>query len=240
MKSIRQTVVVLISTVLAAVLHSFPAVGGAKSYDLNILLNKPHPFSDKASASPAPIGLRPMPVRITENKKRATETIRSALTLFGGAMTDNKWEDIFRPGKIDFRDTTLLGIAASRRIWDFEETLSMEIEGQVVRYFGDQDNWEFNLPLVVRWHVFPWDKWIDTSFALGIGPSYASEIPREEVTREGSSARWLVYWLAELEFGLPSSLWRGIFRLHHRSGAYGIVADEGGSNSLTVGLRRHY
>ena len=164
----------------------------------------------------------------------------NSLTLFGGVMTDNEWEDIFTPNQIDFRDSGLIGIAVSRKIRNFKDMLSVEIEGQVVRYFGNQDNWEFNLPLAVRWHVFPWDKWVDTSVAYGIGPSYASEAPKEEIAREGSSERWLVYWFAELEFGVPSSLWSGIFRLHHRSEAFGIVADKGGSNVLTAGLRRQF
>jgi hypothetical protein len=179
-------------------------------------------------------------LQANEVSELSRKTALNSFTIFGGAMTDNAWEDIFTPGKIEFRDSTLIGFAASRQIWHSNDSLSLGFEGQVVRYFGDQDNWEFNLPLVARWHDFPWDKWLDTSFAFGIGPSYASEIPKEEIARHGDSQRWLVYWFGELEFGLPSSLWSGIFRVHHRSGAWGIVADEGSSNVLVIGLRRQY
>ena len=163
-----------------------------------------------------------------------------AVTVFGGWMTDNDWQDVFTPWNLDFRHATLLGVAGSRRIWRYDDNISFEVEGQVVRYFGKQDNWEFNLPFLVRWAPFPWDDKIDTSIAFGFGPSYASEVPSEEVAREGDSQRWLVYWVFELALGLPDSKWRGVFRLHHRSEAFGIVADEGGANSLVIGVRRQF
>ena len=109
-----------------------------------------------------------------------------------------------------------------------------------MRHFGDQDHWEFNLPLIARWEKFSWNDVIDTSVAFGLGPSYASETPKEEVAMDGDSQQWLVYWMFELELGLPGSNWSGTFRLHHRSGAFGIVTDDGGSNVLAVGLKRHF
>ena len=167
--------------------------------------------------------------------------MRNALTLFGGRLTDNEWEEVFVPGEIEFQDSWLLGIAGSRRILHFGEGLSFEIEGQVVRHFDGQTHWEFNLPVIARWARFPWDDVIDTSVAWGIGPSYASEVPVLEVEREGSSEQWLVYWLAELELGLPGRHeWSAITRLHHRSEAFGLIADEGGSNVVTLGFRRSF
>jgi len=164
----------------------------------------------------------------------------SAITVFGGLMTDNEWEDTLVPWTLDFRDSTLLGLAASHRIGRFDHRLGFEIEGQVVRHFGDQDHWEFNLPIVGRWEVFPWDAVLDTSLAFGIGPSYASEKPKAEVAKEGDSQRWLVYWMVELELGPPDKDWSGIFRLHHRSGAFGLIADEGGSNALVIGIKYRF
>ncbi len=166
---------------------------------------------------------------------------RNAVTLFGGWLTDNDWEEVFIPGDAEFRDSWLLGLAGSRRFARLGEGLSFELEGQVVRHFGDQTHWEFNLPVIARWETLPWDNVIDTSVAFGIGPSYASETPAEEVAREGESRRWLVYWLAELELGLPGQRdWTALARIHHRSEAFGLIADEGGSNVLAVGLRRRY
>jgi hypothetical protein len=38
----------------------------------------------------------------------------------------------------------------------FDGKLSSELEIQVGKYYGDQDHWEFNLPVLgFRWHRFP-------------------------------------------------------------------------------------
>ena len=144
------------------------------------------------------------------------------------------------PWTLDFRDSTLVGLAASRGIGRFDHRFGFEIEGQVVHHFGDQDHWEFNLPIIGRWKAFPWDAVVDTSLAFGIGPSYASEKPKVEVANDGASRRLLVYWMMEIEVGALDTDWSAIFRLHHRSGAFGLVADEGGSNAMVIGLRHRF
>ncbi len=105
---------------------------------------------------------------------------------------------------------------------------------------GDQNHWEFNLPIIGRWEAFPWDEVVDTSLAIGIGPSYASEIPKVEAANTGGGDRLLVYWMVEIEVGPPDQGWSAIFRLHHRSGAFGLVAPEGKSNVLVIGLRQRF
>lgn len=170
----------------------------------------------------------------------STEDKPNAIAVFGGLMTYSKWEETLLPWDTDYGDSTLVGLAASHDIGRFDHRLSFEIEGQVVRHFGDQDHWEFNLPIVGRWKAFSWDEVVDTSLAFGIGPSYASEIPEVEVINGGDSQRWLVYWMAEIEVGPPDRGWSTIFRIHHRSGAFGVVADEGGSNALVIGFRQRF
>ena len=66
-------------------------------------------------------------------------------------MTEDKWMDSIRP------DTTFVDayIAVLAGSWTFacffDGNLSMELEGNVGRHFGDQDHWEFNLPVDIRW-----------------------------------------------------------------------------------------
>ena len=163
-----------------------------------------------------------------------------AVAVFGGVLTNNQWEDVFTPWDIDTRDSTLAGLAISYGIGRIDPRFGFEIEGQIVHHFGDQDNWEFNLPIIARWKAFPWDDVVDTSLAFGIGPSYASEKPKVEVANEGDSQRWLVYWMAEIEVGPPDKDWSAIFRLHHRSEAFGLIADEGGSNSIVIGFKQRF
>ena len=91
-----------------------------------------------------------------------------------------------------------------------------------------------------RWHRFPWDAHVATSLAWGIGPSYATEVPAIELETNDSSSRWLVYWYGELTVGPPASGWEVLLRLHHLSDAFGLVAEDGGSNAVCAGLRYRF
>lgn len=162
-----------------------------------------------------------------------------ALIIYGGRMTDNTIDDfVDNFVGIDFYDSYLLTLALSRRIATFDELASFEVEGQVVKHFDQQDHWEFNALLTARWEKFFWDKHLDTSFAIGVGPSYATHVPEIEVQRSDGSERLQVYMMLELEFTLPSHPNMAVItRVHHRSNAFGIVADDGTSNALAFGLK---
>jgi hypothetical protein len=163
-----------------------------------------------------------------------------AVSLFAARMTDNNWHEIVRMDDVRFRDAGLVGVAVSQRFAHIGDRAEFDIEGQWVRHFGDQDHWEFNAAVVGRWMKFPWNRWLPTHAAFGIGPSYATREPAEEVDRSGSSARFLLYWMGELEFSRPNQPWSVIARLHHRSTGYGVFADSGGSNFLALGIRRRF
>ena len=78
-----------------------------------------------------------------------------AATVYGGRMTDGVFEEAL-PGQADFIDAYVVVGALS---WTFtrffENALTFELEGQIGKWFGDQDNMEFNLPVVIRWSKFP-------------------------------------------------------------------------------------
>ena len=161
-----------------------------------------------------------------------------AFSLYGGTMTDANWMRSIT-GQADTVDSHILAAAVG---WTFyrpaHRKWSLELEANVARHFGIQDHFEFNLPvLTLRWDYFPWDRYLDTSLAYGLGPSYATSLPEYERVRYGSTEQLLLFWHLEATFGVPDSGWAAIFRLHHRSSAYGLFADEGGSNILTMGLR---
>ncbi len=44
----------------------------------------------------------------------------------------------------------------------------------------------------------------------------------------------------QLRTGPPGKGRSVIFRLHHRSEAFGLVADEGGSNAMVIGLKQRF
>ena len=48
----------------------------------------------------------------------------------------------------------------------------------------------------------------------------------------------MIYWMLELALGLPDYPRVALItRIHHRSDAFGLIADEGGSNALAFGLK---
>jgi len=162
-------------------------------------------------------------------------------TVYGARIsTQPGWEDIIidAPGT-EFVDSYLVTAALSREYAVRKEgALTFEAEGQVVKHFHDQTHWEFNaVPIVLRWHRFPWSQKLDTSAAFGIGLSYATDLPPVEVQLEGESHQWLIYWVMELTAGPVNSPWAISLRLHHRSVAYGLMGDEGGMNAVGLGLR---
>lgn len=169
------------------------------------------------------------------------DTVRAedyALTVYGGRVTDEKWFESISPD-VNFVDAYIL-VGALAWTWKrlYDGDLTLEIEGQVAKYYGEQEHLEFNIPVAGRWHKFRWDKVVDTSFAFGLGLSWATEKPKIELMgNNDTTRRLLVYWFTEITLGPPETNWTMVFRLHHRSNAFGLMAEDGGSNTLAAGLK---
>jgi hypothetical protein len=164
-----------------------------------------------------------------------------AVTLFGGQLTDGDIQNTayFNVG---WEDSYLVGGALSRRFFRYRDRLDLEWEVQAVKHFGDQDNWEFNGLGAARWIAFPWDQYLDTSFAGGIGLSYATSVPKIEDLNHDEASQLLVYVMFEFGFSLPKlPEWSLMARIHHRSGAFGTFDGvHGASNAWVLGLRYHF
>ncbi|UCF31904.1 MAG: hypothetical protein JSV26_05750 [bacterium] len=160
-----------------------------------------------------------------------------ALTVYGGRVTKDKWTETLSTD-VRFADAWIMvGALAWTMARSPGGALSLEIEGQVAKHSGDQEHWEFNLPVIGRWRKFPWSEAVDTSIAFGLGPSWATEEPEVEKMYNDSTQKFLVYWLLEVAVGPPDAGWAVVFRLHHRSDAFGVIAEDGGSNTLTAGMK---
>ncbi|MFD2739333.1 hypothetical protein ACFSUD_07135 [Sulfitobacter aestuarii] len=159
------------------------------------------------------------------------------LSVFAGQMTSNHFEELFRPGDVDFVDSQLLGIALAQD-WPLGDSRwTWGIELQLLRHFGLQDHWEANLPLILRYHPErPFSRLLE-SVAFGVGASFASDVPEVEIRNDGDSRHSLVYWLLEAEFTAPRAGDSLFLRLHHRSDAFGALQPEAGSNAVVVGYR---
>jgi len=94
-----------------------------------------------------------------------------------------------------------------------------------------------------RWTHFPWDRYIANTIAVGWGLSYTTNIITEEQDCEipkDKAKRLLNYLMFEATIALPSyPQWQLAFRLHHRSGAYGLF-HSGNSDSQAIGFGIRY
>jgi hypothetical protein len=164
------------------------------------------------------------------------------LSVYGGILFQDSLDEITK-GKPRIRESSfILAVALAREIWRFRDWFGFELEGQAVRHFDEMNHWEFNGLLVARWHMFPWDNFVDTSFAIGDGISYATEVPKVEKREDKDAGKWLNYLMFELTLGLPQyPKWDVLFRIHHRSSVQGrIGARDAGSNFFCTGIRYNF
>jgi hypothetical protein len=89
--------------------------------------------------------------------------------LFGGRATFDSLHSIFTDR--DYADSYMTGLTVGKGLTGYKHYLSLEGEGQVAKHWGDQDHFEFTAALVLRWLPFPWDRYLDTSVAVGEGLS---------------------------------------------------------------------
>ncbi len=161
-----------------------------------------------------------------------------ALTLYFGRLTDSALTQTATFNS-KFENAYFIDLGLSRRLYTFRDYFNLEIEGQIAKHFGAQDQWEFNLVGYFRWLLFPWDKYLDTSFAAGTGLSYATSVPKIEAKNYDEAVRLLGTLMFEFAFSLPRvPQWSLITGIHHRSGAGGVFSGvRGASNAWAIGLR---
>ena len=159
------------------------------------------------------------------------------LTIYGGAHAQDTIEDVFT-FNAKFEDNDYIAVAAlAREFWHYKDYISFEAEGQIGKHFNNDTFWEFNGLIIGRWHVFPWNKYVDTSLAVGDGLSCYTEISKVEKEDDDDAQKTLNYLLFELALGLPQyPRWDLVVRIHHRSSIFGLYG-AGGSNYVTGGIK---
>ena len=166
----------------------------------------------------------------------------SSLNVYGGRMTFNKWQEVFtNTFGLDYADSYFLAVTYARQVGQYRDAMSFEVEGQAVKHFNYMDHWEFNGAFVSRWHRFAWDETIDTSLAFGIGLSLATDLPQVELDTNDETTELLIYWMIELALKRPKNPNVEYFaRLHHRSDAWGLMNQDGGSNGIGFGIKYRF
>ena len=123
---------------------------------------------------------------------------------------------------------------------------SVELEGVVLKHFDRQDHWEIAGGAFARTGQIPLFLGLGLNLAAGGGLSYAladAKLERGRGGQRGVDTNRLQLYLAfetELAHGaIPG--WGFVGRIHHRSGGYGILAEQGsGSNFIGLVLRRNF
>ena len=164
-----------------------------------------------------------------------------AITLYSGRLTDSKLSGT-AIGNFNFEDAYFIDLGLSRRLYTFQDYFNFEIEGQIAKHFEDQDNWEFCVLAYLRWLLFPWNEYLNTSFAAGVGLSYATSVPAIEAKRYDDTSQFLGALMFEFAFSLPHvPQWSLVTGIHHRSGAGGVFNGvHGASNAYVIGIRYNF
>jgi hypothetical protein len=159
------------------------------------------------------------------------------VSLFGGRACYDTLRDVL--ADTEYVDSYISALIVGKDLTEYKHYLRLEGEGQIVKHWGLQDHFEFNALLVLRWQAFPWDRYLDTSFAIGEGLSYATNDPEIEVEKHDRTSRLLNYLMFELAVVVPQHpQWTLFGRVHHRSGVFGLFDGmNGGSNVVGAGIR---
>jgi hypothetical protein len=174
-------------------------------------------------------------------------------TLLYGQMTDAALVDVF-VFSFEWEDAKLLSgeigytLEESNPIVRFLDPVLSSIDVAMnVTYQDDPAGtiFVFSPFIMARWSNFPWSKTIRTTFGLGGGLSYATDIPSIEIhpnKPNGDYSRFMHYIAVEATFALPKRPdWQLVYRLHHRSGVFGIMgADNVGNTAVQIGLRHYF
>lgn len=153
-----------------------------------------------------------------------------------GRHTATRFLEIVR-GETRFRDSHVAALTLSRTWARWADVAEWEIEAQAAGHWGGQHHAELNAALLLRWIRFPWDRRLQPSVALGIGPSVASSTPKIERARGKRTARRLAFMPFEIAVGPADRRWDAFVRVHHRSGAYDTISRGTGSNFVACGFR---
>jgi hypothetical protein len=162
---------------------------------------------------------------------------------YGGQWTDTRFVHIVFRGRTEFHSSYVWVAGVSRQLYGFNRHLTAEGELNIAKHSGLQHHFEGNSAVLLRWRTFPWNRYVNTSFAYGLGISYAEDRPPIEEEPNRRAANSLLSMPAELTFAPPRrqrSPWEGLLRIHHRSGAFGVVRDAGGSNFISLGVRYRF
>jgi len=171
---------------------------------------------------------------------KSTDVPKNSLFLFFGRYTsDNMGDTVLR---VHYEDNYVLAAAYSRNFLEMRYGLHLGGEIGSAYRFGTMSTEEIWTGVVIGNKGITSCEGIKVGLALTVGVSLISKSMGEEIQREkgrGGNASFLFYLGPELTFSFPGlRRWELFYRLHHRSGAGGLLGGlYEGYDSNTLGLR---
>jgi hypothetical protein len=164
--------------------------------------------------------------------------------VFRGPHVPKKLSEITISNPLEWKQTKeRIGVVATgTKIRDFfAGALTFEWESLYAQHWGTSEFHELGGVIYARWNRFPWNNYIKTTLAVGMGPSLTSKAAYYE-PHNGKRSRVLVQLNFELNLYSPANPgWALLFRIQHRSGVFNLINSvRGGSNFLTIGFRRQF
>ncbi len=161
-----------------------------------------------------------------------------------GALNPGNFTDImFQPHKTNMTSNQIVGMGVGREVWTIGDGFSIEA-GLLLNHRIDEGGVEIALPVTFVFDDFPWRDRLPMRLRLAIGPSFSSEISPTEKRKDDDNqgSKFLNMFNPEIEIGWPGAPdWTAFFRLHHRSGIFGLIDGvTGGSTYLTAGIRHRF
>jgi len=203
----------------------------------------------------------------SDTKARDSQSLDLKAPLRPGDDVGGSWNWLLAGGRMT--NAALIDVFVFNFGWDDATLVSGEIgytlkkDNPVVRFLdpvvssvdvainftyqddSGQDVFEIAPYMMARWSNFPWSNTIRTTFGLGGGLSYATPIPSLEKQSTDANPDYenLMHYMAiEATFALPNHKdWQLVYRLHHRSGVFGLMqGDNSGTTAVQIGIRHYF
>ncbi len=163
-----------------------------------------------------------------------------AVFFFGGQFHKNWFVDSLSPWAVTWDDTTLVAAGYQKTWLDWKD---LRIGGEVgvsARLGSSAASAELWAAIYARYDGFVAGNFRFTPlFSIGISYATGSQgYEQQRMNEWGRNQPILVYLGPEFAFSLVDQpQWEVFTRFHHRSGAYGLIADLDASNAVTAGIR---
>ncbi len=162
---------------------------------------------------------------------------RSSVSFSAGVGTPTALIEMVRIRQLELQPQYISVLGYGYRFWNVADLISVEAEVTLAKHMERADRFSGAGAILVRWLKTPWDRIVKSSFAFGNGLSYATSPPQLETDFLERTSRLLYHFSLESTFELKDGL-DAFFRIHHRSGAFGLFENVvGGSDFLCLGLR---